>query len=168
MRHQKVIQHRRWVEQNNGHERRVLIYSFVTNYWGRGSNKLHQGENYQDLLKWVAGFFGHSLIIKRIWEFFPKICNLTPSPIFWNKKVTCMNLQGIWTVSDTLMADFKWSFIWYIVILSNSVCAISFVAILYYCFCNLGEVNVTDKILSCVVCWSYEQGCRNIADLNCC
>lgn len=82
-------------------------YSFVTNYWGKGSNKLHQGENYQDLLKWVGGSFGHSLIIKRIWGFFPKICNWTPSPIFWYKKETCMNLQGIWTVSDTLMAEKK-------------------------------------------------------------
>ena len=145
-------------------------YSFVTNYWGKGSNKLHQGENYQDLLKWVGGSFGHSLIIKRIWGFFPKICNWTPSPIFWYKKnlyesagnLNCFRHLNGWEKTQ------KWSFIWYIVILSNSVCAISFVAILYYCFCNLGEVNVTDKILSCVICWSYELGCRNIADLNCC
>ena len=30
-------------------------YSFVPNCRGRGSNKMHQGENYQDFLKWGGG-----------------------------------------------------------------------------------------------------------------
>ena len=44
--------------------------------WGWGLNKMHQGENYQDFIKWGGGggILGHSLvIIKWTWEvFFPK------------------------------------------------------------------------------------------------
>ena len=39
-------------------------YSFVPNCLEGGSNKMHQGENYQDFLKYGGGLFlGHSLII---------------------------------------------------------------------------------------------------------
>ena len=42
-----------------------------------GSNKMHQGGNYQGFLKWGGeGCFGHSLIINEIEGFFPKVCNL--------------------------------------------------------------------------------------------
>ena len=34
-------------------------YSFVPNCrWGGGSNKMHQGESYQDFLKWGGVVFG--------------------------------------------------------------------------------------------------------------
>ena len=37
---------------------------FTLNSRGRGGNKMHQGGNYQDFLKWGGGlFFGHSHII---------------------------------------------------------------------------------------------------------
>ena len=49
---------------------------------------MNQGENYQDFLNCGGGvFLGHCLIIiKLAWEFFPKICYLTP-PTIRHKRV---------------------------------------------------------------------------------
>ena len=44
----------------------IFHYSFVPNCRGEGgggSNKIHQGQNYQDFLKWGGLLLGHSLTI---------------------------------------------------------------------------------------------------------
>ena len=47
-------------------EQTMNIFSFCFSFvpYCRGqSNKMHQGGNYQDLLKWGGGFLGHSLMM---------------------------------------------------------------------------------------------------------
>ena len=50
--------------------------------WLVGSNKMHQGENYQDFLKWGV-VLGHSLqIIKWTWGFFSQNLKFDPPPLY--------------------------------------------------------------------------------------
>ena len=83
-------------------------YSFMPNCRGRELNKMHQEENYQDFLKRkgrsIFSSFSYNNSIN-LSNFFPKICNFTPSPpTIRHNKTIFYNLE--WAEVRKLIARF--------------------------------------------------------------
>ena len=69
-----------------------IEYTLLCLIVGVGSNKMYQGGNYQDFLKWAGGrvFLGHSFItMKWTWGVFSQKFAICPAPTIRHKRVLC-------------------------------------------------------------------------------